>query len=56
MVPLRIFKYTPLISRMKEDMFEGQLIAIKNWEKELNKRFSQEQLQLPITDIELKKY
>jgi uncharacterized Fe-S cluster-containing radical SAM superfamily protein len=56
MVPLRIFKYTPVISRMKENMFEGQLIAIKHWKMELSKRFSQEQLQLPITDIELKKY
>jgi uncharacterized Fe-S cluster-containing radical SAM superfamily protein len=56
-VPLQIFKYTPVNSRINgnyTDMLNGQFLAIKVWEMELTKRFSLEQLKLPITDVILK--
>lgn len=58
-VPLKIFEFTPVVSRMNEgfeDMMKGQYKAIEIWQKELRKRFSVEQLNQPITEIKLKKY
>jgi uncharacterized Fe-S cluster-containing radical SAM superfamily protein len=59
-VPLRIFdSFTPIASRMNDtfkDMMKGQYSAIAIWKKELAKRFTSNQLNLPITEIELKKY
>jgi len=58
-VPLKILEFTPVISRMNDgfaDMLQGQFSAIKVWQSELKKRFSNEQLNLPITEISLKKY
>lgn len=58
-VPLRIFEFTPVVSRMNPefaDMMKGQYAALEIWEKELTKRFSAEQLAKPITEIALKKY
>jgi len=58
-VPLRIFEFTPVISRLNEcfrDMLQGQYLAIEAWKNEMAKRFSKELLSLPITEIELKRY
>lgn len=59
-VPLRILdSFTPITKRMDEgfkDMIKGQYLAIEVWNKELIKRFSNEQLNQPITEIQLKKY
>ncbi len=58
-VPLRIFEFTPVHSRMNEgfaDMLKGQYKAIDIWQTELQRRFSTEQLSQPITEIKLKKY
>lgn len=58
-VPLKIFEFTPVISRMNDqfsDMLKGQYAAIELWQKELIKRFSTEQLNHPLTEIKLKKY
>jgi uncharacterized Fe-S cluster-containing radical SAM superfamily protein len=58
-VPLKILEFTPVISRMNDgfaNMLKGQFSAIKVWQSELKKRFSDEQLNLPITEIGLKKY
>lgn len=57
-LPLRIFKYSAIISRLNdnfENMLEGQFLALKVWKEELLRRFSKEQLTLPITEINLKK-
>jgi len=57
-LPLRIFKYSAITSRLTdkfENMIKGQHMALKVWKKELSKRFSSEQLVLPITEINLKK-
>ena len=57
-LPLRIFKYSSILSRLNdkfEDMLIGQHLALEVWKKELSKRFSSDQLRLPITDIELRK-
>lgn len=58
-VPLRIIVFTPAISRMNEiftDMIKGQYYAIEIWRNELVKRFSSKQLEIPITEVELKKH
>ncbi len=58
-VPLKIFEFTPVISRMNSEfknMMEGQYTALELWKKELLQRFSSAQLSLPITEIKLKKY
>jgi hypothetical protein len=53
-VPLQIFKFTPMVGRNfvnQEDLLIGQQIAINIWRKELEKRFSNELLNMPIVDI-----
>jgi uncharacterized Fe-S cluster-containing radical SAM superfamily protein len=54
-VPLRIFAdYRPTESRINsnfEDMLKGQYKALRFWKKELLKRFTDEQLRKPITEI-----
>jgi len=53
-VPLRVFKFTPLEGRMNKinnDLFEGQLKAINVWTTEIQKRFSSKLLNTPITEI-----
>lgn len=58
-VPLKIFEFTPVVSRMNDgfvDMMKGQYKALEVWKSELAKRFSKEQLMRPLTEIELKKY
>lgn len=55
-VPLEVKMYNPLANRMTntfEDMMQGQYEAIKVWDNELKKRFTAEQLMLPITEIPL---
>jgi uncharacterized Fe-S cluster-containing radical SAM superfamily protein len=58
-VPLRVYDmFTPIHSRMTDefkDMIAGQYKAIEVWNKELAARFSPEQLNLPITEVEYKK-
>jgi organic radical activating enzyme len=56
-VPLEVKMYHPLAPRMNdtfEDMMKGQYPALKVWNKELEKRFTPEQLNLPITEIPLR--
>ncbi|NOG99279.1 MAG: radical SAM protein [Ignavibacteriae bacterium] len=56
-LPLRIFKYSTMNPRMTSDfenMIEGQHRALDVWQSELVKRFSSEQISLPITEIKLK--
>ena len=56
-VPLEVKMYHPLAPRMNEtfeDMMKGQYPALEVWNKELEKRFTREQLNLPITEIPLK--
>jgi uncharacterized Fe-S cluster-containing radical SAM superfamily protein len=59
-LPLKVFNiYSPTSTRIDEkleDMFNGQFIALEIWKKEIMKRFSTEQLLLPITEIKLKKH
>jgi hypothetical protein len=58
-VPLKIFEFTPVVSRMNEmfaDMLNGQYKAIDVWKNELQKRYSAKQLAQSITEINLKKY
>jgi uncharacterized Fe-S cluster-containing radical SAM superfamily protein len=55
-LPLRIFKYSAITSRLNdrfENMLDGQHMALAVWKKELNQRYSPEQLALPITEINL---
>ena len=57
MVPLEIFEFTPVVSRihdLEKDLFLGQTIAIEIWKDEMSKRFTSELLALPITDIKTK--
>jgi uncharacterized Fe-S cluster-containing radical SAM superfamily protein len=57
-VPLRIYEFTPVKSRMTDtfkDMMEGQKTALTIWERELAIRYTAEQLLLPITEIHLYK-
>lgn len=56
-IPLEVKMYHPLASRMNntfEDMMKGQYPALEVWNKELEKRFTAEQLNLPITEISLR--
>lgn len=56
-VPLKIFEFSPVISRMDEqfkDMLEGQVEALRIWKQELETRFSSELLKKDITQIKLK--
>lgn len=56
-IPLEVKMYQPLAPRMNdtfEDMMKGQYPALEVWNKELEKRFTREQLNLPITEIRLK--
>jgi uncharacterized Fe-S cluster-containing radical SAM superfamily protein len=59
-LPLRVFdSYSPVASRMNDtfkDMINGQHVAIEIWKKELIKRYSSEEISLPITEVKLKKY
>ncbi len=58
-VPLRVFEFTPVVSRMNDgfaDMMEGQYAGMGVWKRELMRRFRNDQLSKPITEIELKKY
>lgn len=53
-VPLRIFEFSPSLSRTsvdKQDLLNGQMTAIKIWQTELKKRFSESQLLTPICEI-----
>ncbi len=53
-VPLKIYEFSPTRSRDdmdKVDLLLGQEKAIKIWEKEMGKRFSDEIRSRPITDI-----
>ncbi|MDD5363538.1 MAG: hypothetical protein PHN88_15555 [Ignavibacteria bacterium] len=55
-VPLKIIAFTPMknrLGRIYEDMIAGQFVAIKIWIKELEKRFSDKQRHLPITEIKI---
>jgi uncharacterized Fe-S cluster-containing radical SAM superfamily protein len=55
-VPLEIFNFTPVISRKKDDfddLIKGQYLAIDVWQNEIEKRFSQEMREKPITEIKL---
>jgi uncharacterized Fe-S cluster-containing radical SAM superfamily protein len=55
-VPLEVKMYNPLAPRMNpilEDMMKGQYDAIKVWEEEINKRFSEEQRHTAITEVQL---
>jgi organic radical activating enzyme len=56
-IPLEVKMYHPLAPRMNdtfENMMKGQYQALEVWNKELGKRFTREQLNLPITEIPLK--
>lgn len=56
-IPLEVKMYHPLAPRMNhtfEDMMKGQYPALKVWNNELEKRFTREQLNSPITEIPLK--
>lgn len=53
MTPLKISEFTPAVSRIKDlekDLFVGQELAISLWRDEMSRRFSKEQLALPITE------
>lgn len=62
-VPLEILEFTPVTSRINgglfkkdktEDLIIGQYEAMRIWKNELDKRFSQEQRNLPITEIKIR--
>lgn len=53
-VPLQIFKFTPMIGRNdvdQESLLKGQEIAIEIWQEEMNSRFTEYELNLPICDV-----
>jgi len=57
-VPLKIVEFTPVISRMNNifvDMMKGQYLAIEVWIKELERRFTAKQRNLPITELAINK-
>lgn len=57
-VPLKVFEFTPVKARMNDtfkDMVKGQQLALTMWNQELFKRFTVNQLQLPITEVQLYK-
>lgn len=62
-VPLEIFEFTPVTSRIKDnppkkvqiqDLIKGQYHAMEIWKRELRTRFSEERLKLAITDIDIR--
>ncbi len=56
-LPLRVFEYSPAVSRMNyifADMMKGQYKALEVWKKELSKRFTSKELMLPITEVNYK--
>jgi hypothetical protein len=56
-VPLQIQTFTPVVSRIRElqlDLLDGQQIAIRVWQEEMEKRFSREALQKEITAVKTK--
>jgi uncharacterized Fe-S cluster-containing radical SAM superfamily protein len=53
-VPLKIFEFSPSEDRNnidKKDLLLGQSRAIEVWQNEMNKRFSPDQLMIPICDV-----
>ena len=57
-VPLKIFEFSPLKKRLNNshlNLLSGQYIALEFWKRELSKRFSEEMLTFPITEINLNK-
>ena len=55
-VPLKIYEFSPVKTRMKEvhnSMLQGQIFANQIWKEELAKRFSVEELSAPITEVTL---
>ncbi len=55
-VPLEVFEFTPVISRLNKqnkDLIEGQYEAIKFWVRELNRRYGNDILKKPITEIKI---
>lgn len=55
-IPLEVKMYNPLEPRMTstfKDMMAGQYLAMQVWDSELKKRFTPEQLILPITEVPL---
>jgi uncharacterized Fe-S cluster-containing radical SAM superfamily protein len=58
-VPLEVKIYHPIVPRMNpmyDDMLRGQYQALVTWKNELAKRFTKEQLDLPITEVPLRNY
>lgn len=56
-VPLKVFGFTPAISRITElhqDYMKGQHIALEIWNKEMEHRFTSNERCQPITDVTLK--
>lgn len=56
-VPLEIFEFTPTMNRMNElnyQLIKGQYSAIKIWENELAKRYTQIARSKPITEVQIK--
>lgn len=56
-VPLKIFEFSPVVSRIKDlqtKLLVGQSIAINYWNEELARRFSKEEMDIPITEVKLK--
>ena len=57
-VPLQVFEFTPVKPRMNDvfkDFLIGQQKAIDVWMKEMQRRFNSTLLNLPITEINIKK-
>jgi uncharacterized Fe-S cluster-containing radical SAM superfamily protein len=55
-IPLEIFEFTPVKSRMddiKKDLIQGQYKAVEVWSNELKKRFSRDLINSPITEIRI---
>ncbi len=56
MVPLEVFKFRPVVSRLaetEEDLLKGQYIAIEFWREELQKRFTTQTLAKSINDVNI---
>jgi uncharacterized Fe-S cluster-containing radical SAM superfamily protein len=56
-IPLEILEFTPVKARMTDvfsDMIQGQYKAIEIWQKELQHRFTSDELRRVITDINIK--
>lgn len=51
-VPLRIQKFTPTqLDPKREEALDNQFVAVGAWKDELGKRFTPEQLSIPIPDV-----